>query len=301
MRMLIFLLSLLFLAACSDSDEPRAPTQTGYSVYMQVNLKPEDNTAYLGARLYHDGDKITLAAGDMIVATHNGISVPLKGDVNRFGFYAETMGINDAGLPVNFDIQYLPVEAREDRWYPADLVYVDNGPGQYVGLLNWDILLPEPVTITSPATESTFNDPQDTVTVSWQTDATDITNVRVFARLGCTGQTRLLYEGSNTGSVSGTMDDLFFDRFSPATPALLAARLPLPGESIAEEVAGNIIDAMFEGLFSSPSYNRNHCDIAITVMAEKQEDVGSPFESASIVASQSDAVTIYFRNQGARL
>ncbi len=284
--------TLLLLSACfyeDDDKEPAIPATPGYSAYIQANLSSSEDTATIGASIYKDGRKITLVAGDAIEASNGTSQKLLKGHINHFGFYTVTLPIDDVALPIDFIIKHEPVETREDRWYPADIAYVDPGPGPFVGL-SWSMILPLPVNITAPTdvpSPVVYNYADDNVIIEWASDSNDIDNVRINALLECLNQTVEIYDGADTGQTSVTIADIFSQAYyNPVTEI----------EEFTEDIFHLILDPFDVDSYSDliTDHFITHCDIQLYVLAEYNDLIGPPFVAGNIVASQSDSVKIVF-------
>jgi len=278
-RSILFaVMTCLLVSACSDDKaRERAPSNTGYSAYIQALLSDDGKQAFVGATLYQDGNKITLVAGDMIVARQGKNSVALKGAKQEITFYSGWLPLDDPQQPVEFDIEYQPITAREDRWYPADVAYVDNGPGRYVGELSWSMTFPQRVLLSAPAGGTLYSFKEDLITIQWNTESADVDKVRINASLECLKETKQIYSGSNSGEVTITVEDLFRNNAQTAQDIL----------------ANLLVQALTLGLASGASNTRvTECDVDIYVVAESEEELGPPFSGGSIVASQSDNATI---------
>ncbi|MCP3675065.1 MAG: hypothetical protein GY829_11440 [Gammaproteobacteria bacterium] len=145
------------LAACSDSDSKSDgydPIEIGMQTDIQANIALGEERAFVGVNIYDSGRKVTLAGGDLIVARNNDSETLLLGQAETLGFYSNFIdSLTDDSL-VDFEVEHRPIEAREDRWYPADQAYVEPGDGPHVGFtFQHQFSFPETIQLRLPENE----------------------------------------------------------------------------------------------------------------------------------------------------
>ena len=116
------------LTACysGESDSLRAPVSNeGVSVTIQANLPAGLLQANVAASYFQDGRKAALVAGDIIVAKSDTDSAILRSLQNLSGDYSTVVDLSDATAGIEFAVDFDPVAARADRWYPVDELLVD--------------------------------------------------------------------------------------------------------------------------------------------------------------------------------
>jgi len=107
----------------------------------------------------------------------------------------------------------------------------------------------------------------------------------VNAYLHCVNRVTQLYSGPDTGSINVSMRDMFAD--------------------IAAENSDTKYENFFEGLFNFATFGLldlddaditeiGYCDISLYVIAEREQEIGPPFVSGSIIASRSINRNIIF-------
>ena len=115
----------------SSNNTPPVPT-TGLVMYAEANLHESEETAQIAAAVYRDGVPVGLIGGDVFEARTTTQRVLLKDSGSYDGSYAAPLVI-DVVQDVFLNVVHEPIEARDDRWYPVDLLNIDPGPGELVG------------------------------------------------------------------------------------------------------------------------------------------------------------------------
>jgi len=199
------LFSLFSLAACDieiDNNLPDIPPE-GRFVVIGTNQHTDIASAEVAIALFDDGTPITLVGGDVVQASTSEDSILLLKDGVYNGSYAASLP-----NPANFDqIDFLmvhePLEARQNRWYPVDLLIIDPGPGEFVGA-SASIQLP-PHLLNLQTDLSDFVSINDSFTLSWSPEsAGDIMKVR--SAVSCTDEINTYTYGTEATLIDNTDD-----------------------------------------------------------------------------------------------
>ena len=304
-KLTFFGASLFLLSGCphDPSSKPdSADTRTGITADFQVNIHNEENKASVAAAVFDDSRRVNLIAGDVFEATTETNSTLLKSVNVQTGDYIGTLPIDDPGLPITIKIQHKPIETREDRWYPVDVLHVDPGPGNLVGR-EASVSFPPPVTITGPDNTAPYIDINDPVYISW-VDAGVGANMRLTAAVSCTNGNRdfsygvSYFLGPETGSDQKSMRSFIYN------PTIRQRVLGFAGELIRVLMAG-IIEVLTFGLVdaddldSSPiNIETADCDIILTLIREKEASFNVNFDDVNAIGSTSASTTIRYRPIG---
>ena len=167
----------------SSNNTPPVPT-TGLVMYAEANLHESEETAQIAAAVYRDGVPVGLIGGDVFEARTTTQRVLLKDSGSYDGSYAAPLVI-DVVQDVFLNVVHEPIEARDDRWYPVDLLNIDPGPGELVGK-SATVSFPPEVIITSPASGAIYNSPLDIVDLSWVAIGAAGDAMRVLSLVSCT-------------------------------------------------------------------------------------------------------------------
>lgn len=302
-RYFIYLLVLVTLLGCEETEEtgePTPPPPPSESMYLQMAYRSDTDKGIVAARTTSDRTRLFISGGDMIVAQHAGIQTLLNGDTRRKGLYGAKIEAIKLSDSLTFSIKYLPVEARQDRWYPSDIAYVDRGAGEYVGNFSFtDNFLQISVGLLSPVQGTTFHYKGDRVFIQWSVTGADsalVNTLRLMAFHQCTGDSVELYKTSGGDKLSGnksiTIDDMF-EEGATSSFAKLARTLI----NFVEGKPVSIPPEPSSSLLSRSKIRVNNCDINLYAIAEKQTPIGAPFASGHVSSSVYQLKTIYFRNR----
>ncbi|NRB42178.1 MAG: hypothetical protein HRU20_27525, partial [Pseudomonadales bacterium] len=132
----LILASSHFITACDTSSEEgglQDPIEIGLTTNLQANIEADEQQTFIGSTLFDTGKKVVLVAGDLVTIDSATLQTHLKPS-EVFTFYGAYHDEDVDQQLLNFSIQREPVIAREDRWYPADVAYVNPQDSKYTGL-----------------------------------------------------------------------------------------------------------------------------------------------------------------------
>jgi hypothetical protein len=172
------------VAGCDiDSGDNLPPVPaTGLVMYAEANLHESQDTAQIAAAVYRNGEPVGLVGGDVFEAQTGTQRVLLKDRGHYDGSSAASLVV-DVVQDVFFNVVHVPLEAREDRWYPIDIINIDPGPGELVGK-SATVSFPPEVTITGPVPGAIYNSIGDIVDLSWVAIGAGDT-MRVLSLVSC--------------------------------------------------------------------------------------------------------------------
>ena len=289
------------LAGCdvdSSNNIPPVPT-TGLVMYAEANLHESEETAQIAAAVYRDGVPVGLIGGDVFEARTTTQRILLKDSGFYDGSYAAPLEL-DVVQDVFFNVVHEPVEAREDRWYPVDLLNIDPGPGELVGK-SAAVSFPPEVFITSPASGAIYNSPLDIVDLSWVAIGAAGDAMRVLSLVSCTdGLARSSY-----GTVVDIVDDdgleaialnnFIFDvnegsagiRFiSDAAQALL--------QELLDQLSAGKIDPDFVSKKVEANPISSDCEIRLFLQRQRKGVFDASFDDGVVLGSRSAEVTVNY-------
>lgn len=301
LKMLIPGVGLLFLASCytGSSDSLRDPiSQEGISATVQANLPYGATKAHVVASFYKDGKKQPLVGGDVIVASSDSGSVFLKSLENLSGNYFANLALSDPGAGINFSIEYDPLEAQDDRWYPMDEVLVDAGPGELVGYTT-AVAFPDPLMLTEPAGNEVYTDRNQEITLSWAVSPTT-EQIRLTTVQTCFSGDRSMQWGLSSivdPDVPGT-HSVSVGSLVPSTNFVNVVSDFVDQLSVI--VVGAILDAYSFGLIDAKdipieSFELEYCTISLTVFREISNELGAGISGGYAIGSTSDTVTVIYQ------
>lgn len=128
-RILSAIVIRYLLVACdvdSSNNFPRVP-DVGLFIYVEANQHESQDEAQLAAAVFKDDEPVDLVAGDVFEAQTTTQRILLKNSRFFAGSYTALLTVDDNVQDVLFNIVHEPVEAREDRWYPIDIINIDPG------------------------------------------------------------------------------------------------------------------------------------------------------------------------------
>ena len=288
------------LAGCdvdSSNNIPPIPG-TGLVMYAEANLHESEDTAQIAAAVYRDGEPVGLIGGDVFEARTDTQRVLLKDSGSYAGSYAAPL-VLDVAQDVILNIVHEPVEAREDRWYPVDLLNIDPGPGELVGK-SATVSFPPEVTITGPVSGEVYTSIDDNVDLSWVAIGAGDT-MRVLSFVSCSDGIR----NSSYGTVVEIADDdaveavplnrfIFdVDKDSPAIKFISDAAQALLQELLEQLSAGNIDpDFVAKNVEANPI--SSSCEIRLFLQRQRKGVFDASFDDGLVLGSRSAEVTVYY-------
>ena len=297
----------LLLAGCDidgGDNLPRVPDQ-GLFMLADANRHEGDDSAQVAAAVFNDGEPVNLVGGDLFEARTATERVLLKKGGPVEGSYAASMPVDDSVQDVFLDVVHLPVEAREDRWYPIDLLNTDPGPGELVGK-SAIVSFPPAVTITAPFPDTIYTSVSDVIDISWDpVNAGDL--MRVLAAVECTDGLATSSYGvvvDNEVQLDMNLDDgnevISLDKFiydlnigSSTIQFISDAALVLLQETLNQLSAGNIDpDFLLKTREANPI--ESTCEIRLFLQRQRPGQFDVAFDDGRVTGSRSAEVTVIY-------
>lgn len=307
----ILLLSLTgLLGACfggtGEQDSLRdAPSATGISVGLQVNLARDALTADAAATIFKDAVRQPLVGGDFFEARSSIDDAVLKSLENLSGDYSGRVAVASNTDTVTLSTVFDPQRAREDRWYPVDELLVNPGANPDLEGYSFEVILPAPLTITSART-ATYTSRSDNIVLSWDAGSSDqmSANAIVTCR-NASGETYTFPRFNVLGSTqNGNNPDASGTRTLQVADIIPNTNIINAVATFEHEIATIITAALLEyytyGLVSVrnvplSTFVVQSCDVQLTVFRETGYDDHLPAGVAGfIIGSTSDTVTFRF-------
>lgn len=298
--------SVLLLSGCptgSTSNNASSQFNAGLYADFQANIHEGESTATIVAKVLQDDVRVDLIAADVFEATTATKGVLLKSVNVQTGDYLGRLPIDDTNEPVTITIQHKPVEAREDRWYPVDILNVDPGPGELVGH-SGTVNFPSAVDFQGPSENAIYTDRNDMVNLVWQPAGGVDETMRLSAAVNCSNGTSelaygLTYEpGLDDGSYDIAMHQLVYNDTVTALAIAFA-------DHITRIFLAAVVDVLTFGLVTEETLNSSpitietaNCDIDLTLIREKTGSIDVDFDGGNAIGSTSSSVTILYRPNG---
>lgn len=288
------------LAGCdvnSSDDIPPVPG-AGLVMYAEANLHESEETAQIAAAVYRDGEPVGLIGGDVFEARTTTQRILLKDSGSYAGSYAAPLML-DVVQDVILNVVHEPIEAREDRWYPVDLLNIDPGPGELVGKTA-TVSFPPEVNITGPVSGDVYTSIDDIVDLSWVAIGAGDT-MRVLSFVSCSDGVR----SSSYGTVVEIADDdgleaIALNKFifdanegSSAIKFIADAAQALLQELLDQLSAGSIDpDFVSKKVESNPV--SSNCELRLFLQRQRKGVFDASFDDGVVLGSRSAEVTIYY-------
>ena len=282
---------------------PRVPDQ-GLFMYAEANRHEAEDTAEVVAAVFNDGVAVNLVGGDVFEARTATERVLLTKRGFFDGSYAQSLPVDNSIQDVFFNVVHEPVEARESRWYPVDLIGIDPGPGELVGK-SATVSFPQPVTITAPVTDTVYNSINDIIGLSWIAGNGD--DMRVLAAVACTDGLATSSYGVvidkeviagmdvDDGVEGIPMDRIIYDSNEGfgTIKFVSDAALMLLQELLNQLSAGNIDpDFLLKQRQANPI--ESICDIRLFLQRQLDGQFDITFDDGTVVGSTSAEITIQY-------
>lgn len=294
----LFLAYLLTGCEVDGGDNLPGVTDQGLFMYTETNRHETEETAQIAAAVYKDGVAVNLVAGDVFEARTATARVLLKDRGFYAGSYAASLPVDDTVQDIFLNVVHEPVEAREDRWYPVDLVNVDPGPGELVGKSS-TVSFPPGVTITGPPADSVYTRIDEEIDLSWVAIGTG-DNMRVLAAVDCTDG----LSSSSYGTMVDIIDDdgiqtIGLDQFiydqntRPVLTFIADAALVLLQELLNQLSTGNI-DPDFLIRKEEANPIDSACEIRLFLQRQRRGEFDITFDAGNVFGSRSAEVTVNY-------
>ncbi|GMR01313.1 MAG: hypothetical protein BMS9Abin19_0684 [Gammaproteobacteria bacterium] len=292
---------LVFLLTGCDingSDNLPGVPDLGLFMFVEVNRHETEDSAQVTAAVFKDGQPVDLVGGDVFEARTAVERVLLK-DKGRFtGSYATSLPVDNSVQEILINVVHEPVAAREDRWYPVDILNIDPGPGELVGK-SAAVSFPPAVIITGPSMATEYVSINDVIDLSWVAIGAGDT-MRVLSAISCTDK----LANSTYGTVVDIVDDdgleaISLDKFiydldaNPGVKFLTGAAQELLQGLLNQLSAGNIDpDFLIKQAEANPI--NSACEIRLFLQRQREGQFDTTFDSGTVIGSTSAEVTVNY-------
>ena len=292
------ILSLLS-TSCDISTKDSLPANDagGLTITVITNRHEGDSTAEVAAAVYQDGIPVELTGGDLFQASSGDEIAYLKKPAALIRGYSGSIDTID-GTTLDIEIIHDAIIAREDRWYPVDLLLVDPGPGPLVGRAA-SASFPDPVTITAPQDNTEYTNIDDQAHIEWL-PGSGAESMQLIGAVDCSdGLSTSRYsiqrplnddDGFETVPLTEIILDNSNDEFKSFINPLAQALLQ---ELLNQLSEGNIDpDFVIKKIESNPVKSR--CEIRLVVQRIRKGEFDDGFAAGDISASSSaDVIIVY--------
>ena len=270
----------------------------GLVMYAEANLHESQDTAQIAAAVYRDGEPVALVGGDVFEAQTGTQRVLLKDEGYYDGSYAASLVVDNI-QDVFLNVLHEPIAAREDRWYPIDIINIDPGPGELVGK-SATVSFPPEVTITGPASDAVYTHIDDIIDLSWVAIGAGDT-MRVLSLVSCSDG----LASSSYSTVEDIADDdgleaIALNRFifdinegsagikfiSDAAQALL--------QELLNELSVGEIDPDFVARKVEANPVSSTCEIRLFLQRQRKGVFDASFDDGVVFGSRSAEVTVNY-------
>jgi hypothetical protein len=293
-----------FILAGCDIDGgdnlPRVPDQ-GLVMLAEASRHEAEDIAQIAAAVFNDGAPVDLVGGDVFEARTATERVLLNTRGPVVGSYAASLPVDDSVQDVFFNILHAPIEAREDRWYPIDLLNIDPGPGELVGK-SATVSFPPAVTIGAPVNDTVYNSINDVVALRWLVvEAPSTDTMRVLSAIECTdGLAKSTYGtlvdiGADDGAEDINMDRFIYDLTlgSSTIKFLSDATLVLLQGLLNQLSAGSIDpDFLLKQRLANPI--ESACKIRLFLQRQRQGQFDVTFDDGTVTGSRSAEASVLY-------
>ncbi len=297
------LLAASLLIGCDievNNNVPDVPPEGRFAV-VGANQHFNIDSIEVAIALFEDSIPIKLVGGDVVQASTADDSILLLQDGVYDGSYASSLP-NAANFDqVDFLMLHEPILARQDRWYPTDLLSIDPGPGEFVGA-SAAIILP-PVVLNLQSDLSNFSSIDDSFILTW-TPLADGDLMKVRSAVTCKdgsnvytyGTEAALLDTADNGSETIGLEQFIYDIDDTNDPPFSF----LLGESRAalQELLTKLKD---EGLandffnsFKLVNPINNECEIQLFLFRQRDGAFDDTATNGRIFGSRSADITLSY-------
>jgi hypothetical protein len=296
----VFVLTFL-LAGCDidSSDNLPGVPELGLFMSAEANQHEAEDEAQIAAAVFRDGQPVDLVGGDVFEASTSTDRILLKERGFFVGSYAASLPVDNSVQNVFINVVHEPVEAREDRWYPVDLLNIDPGPGELVGK-SATVSFPPAVTITGPVADTVFNTIDSFIDLTWVA-AGEGDSMRVMSAIECTDGLATSTYGTvveiadDDGLEAISLDQFIYDLNGdpPVLRFISDAARALLQELLNDLSAGNI-DPDFLARQAEANPVNSACEIRLFLQRQRDGQFDASFDSGRVVGSRSAEVVVYY-------
>jgi hypothetical protein len=207
--------------------------------------------------------------------------------------------IDDSVQEVFFNIVHAPIEAREQRWYPIDLVNIDPGPGELVGK-SATVSFPPAVTITGPGEDTIYTSINDIIDLSWVAIAAgDV--MRVLSVVECTnGFSDSRYGtvvdiGDDDGYEAISMDKFIYDlNAGSSTLQFISDAALMLLQELLNDLSGGAIDPDFVLKSVEANPIESVCEIRLFLQRQRSGDFDVVFDDGAVFGARSAELRVTY-------
>jgi hypothetical protein len=295
----IILAFLLTGCEIDGSDNLPGVPDLGLFMYAEANRHEVEDSAQIAAAVFKDGQPVNLVGGDVFEARTATERILLKNKGFYTGSYAASLPVDNSVQDILLNVVHEPVEAREDRWYPVDLINIDPGPGELVGK-SASVSFPPAVTITGPSAATLYTSINDIIDLSWIAIGAGDT-MRVLSAVSCTDGLATSTYGTvveiadDDGLEAITLDKFIYDLndASPGFQFVTDAAQVLLQELLNKLSVGNI-DPDFLARQAEANPINSACEIRLFLQRQRQGQFDITFDDGTVIGSTSDEVTVNY-------
>jgi hypothetical protein len=267
-------------------------------MYAEANLHDTEEDAQVAAAVFIDGEPVNLVGGDVFAASSGTESTLLLNKGYYNGSYSASLPMTSLS-DIFMEVVHEPIEAREDRWYPVDLVNIDPGPGELVGT-SATISFPPEVIITSPTEPVTVFFLTDTIELTWIPAGMGDT-MRALASVECSDGLATSHYGvsadinDDDGHEVLNLSNIIVDSRAdnPILDLISGTALVLLQDLLDQLSAGNIDpDFVYKNADANPA--ESSCDIRIFIQRLREGVFDDAFDSGSVIGGRSTEIQVQY-------
>lgn len=286
-------------SGCEKSDDkPENIASEGVSLRIRADLPVDQQQASVAASAYLNGQLRPLVGGDIFYARNTSQQRELRYTADVPGLYQNSLDDNNSGTEVIIDIRFEPDVARNQRWYPSDLLKVESQAGRLVGYSARGVFPPS-VRINEPLPDTTYRSRTDEAIVSWNT-TNDNYQAEVISIAACHSG---VHSSSFTKKFTTTDNGSFTLQLEQALPQSVEVKEDVkPGGiffPLYRSLGVPFLDIVTFGLFSlkssvTHSYPIEYCSLELKLFRIQIGQLGSGVNGGSVTMSRSDSVNVRY-------
>jgi len=292
---------IVALSACEfeGSNNLQGVPDQGLFIYLEANRHENGDIAQIAAAVFKDSEPLNAVGGDVFKASTNTSEVLLTEAGYYTGSYYSSLPISDVDQDVTLTIVHEPVLAREDRWYPVDVINVDPGPSELVGN-SVTVTLPPPVVITTAQTATPYISISDSINLTWGEGGEGDT-MRIRAATTCDNGLNVstygteVALGDDDGIETITMNNFIFDSAEEFPAITFIANVGLGMlQQVLNDLSAGKADPDFFARQLPANPIESDCEIRLFLFRQRNGVFDNAFDNGSVKGSTSAEFTIYY-------
>ncbi len=297
----VFVMSLV-ISGCeieTDNNVPGVPT-TGRYAAVGANQHSGEDTVQVSIAIFDNGTAINLVGGDVVQASTSDDIILLLESGYYTGSYAASLPNTANYDQIDFLMVHKPIEARQARWYPVDILNIDPGPGELVGAAA-TITLP-PAVENLAVSGTLFTSVNDDLVISWTpAGAGDVMKIRSAVscdngvKTSTYGIVAKLTDESDDGTETVGLNQFIYDTLNVSLGGdIISGEARALLQETLESLSNGVTENDFFKIVFPINPANNSCEVRLFLFRQRAGSFDSASTNGRIFGSRSADITLNY-------